>query len=250
MQSPRWVLEGMDDSGSQSSGARAERQLSRASDLITVRTCTFSCCPLPSPLLNHHIHTHLQASAPCFAGVATSPDMTATQLRVPAGLLPASATITYSISLTARKGSRSDSDTVTVRVLEGAAPVGTLARFCPGAAGCRSKAHLASEPLRLLFTVDDPSLLPGTTFQWESADVALPATGRQVGRREGEPAQPWAALEVVRCRQMLQLGCMSSKRLSLLANRQSLVIQPYTADGTPSFAGHTVMINVTATAGG
>ncbi|PSC71100.1 putative DNA-3-methyladenine glycosylase 2 [Micractinium conductrix] len=150
-----------------------------------------------------------QASAPCFAGVATSPDMTATQLRVPAGLLPASATITYSISLTARKGSRSDSDTVTVRVLEGAAPVGTLARFCPGAAGCRSKAHLASEPLRLLFTVDDPSLLPGTTFQWESADVALPATGRQ-----------------------------------------SLVIQPYTADGTPSFAGHTVMINVTATADG
>lgn len=134
--------------------------------------------------------TPLQLSSPCFQDPATAPDTTAPQLRLPAHQLPASDSVWYTVGLTASKGSRQDSDTATLRVLAGEAPVGTLARFCPGSTGCTSKLHRPSEPLRLVFTLDNPALLPSTSFAWASNDVALPAAGKQVSRA-GQGASQW-----------------------------------------------------------
>lgn len=69
---------------------------------------------------------NLQASVPCFADPATTPDMTAGRLEIAPGLLPAGASHLYKIGLQAAKGSRGDSDAATIRVLEGAAPTGTI----------------------------------------------------------------------------------------------------------------------------
>lgn len=51
-------------------------------------------------------------------------------------------------------------------------------RTCPGSAGCASKFHTPTEPLRLAAVLDDPSLLPRTTFAWASSDVPLAAAAR------------------------------------------------------------------------
>ncbi|KAL4452032.1 hypothetical protein ABPG75_007694 [Micractinium tetrahymenae] len=141
-----------------------------AANTITPFSFQWSCTALDASM---------QLSYPCFPNPATAPDLTAAQLTIPTGLLPASDSVLYTVALTAAKGSRSDGDTATLHVVSGPAPVGTLARFCPGAAGCTSKQHRPSEPLRLLFSLQDPSLLPHTAFAWASSDVSLPAGGKQ-----------------------------------------------------------------------
>ena len=202
-----------------------------------------------------------QLSTPCFTDPATAPDMTASQLVISPGLLPAGDSL-YTISLTAAKGSglstRTDTDTTALRVLAGAAPTGKIrcglrlpaclpaclparrpavlllpplhsldpitllvllplpmtprSRFCPGWSGCTSKQHTPSEPLRLVFALDDPSLLPRTTFSWVSSDLSLATAAT--------------------------------------TTKQALVIQPFTAAGSPVFVdGAVKTINVTATAG-
>ena len=52
---------------------------------------------------------------------------------------------------------------------------GPDSRFCPGSAGCTSKLHSPSEPLRLVFTLDNSTLLSKTSFSWVSSDIALTA---------------------------------------------------------------------------
>ncbi|PRW57206.1 receptor for egg jelly precursor [Chlorella sorokiniana] len=153
-----------------------------------------------------------QVSAPCFADPATAPDMGAARLEVPAGLLPAG-DMRYRFQLTATKGARSDTAEATVHVLAGAAPTGKISRFCAGAAGCTSKLHSPTDSLRLVFALDDATLLPKATFRWASADVPLAAAAS--------------------------------------TTKQSLVLPPSTAAGAAVFTdGTTVVINVTATANG
>lgn len=126
-----------------------------------------------------------QATAPCFTDAATTPDLTSPSLVIPAGLLAPTAT-SYRIDLTAAKGARTDTDSAAVCVLAGAAPTGSVRRVCPGAAGCTSKPHTPTEPLRLVFTLDDSAtLLSMASFNWTSEDLSLPAmavsTTKQVG---------------------------------------------------------------------
>ena len=85
-------------------------------------------------------------------------------------------------------------------------------RFCPG--GCTSKRHRPSEPLRLVFALDDAALLARTTFAWTCSSLDLAA---------------------------LTPGATT---------KQSLVI-PATAAGQAVFAdGATLVVSVTATADG
>lgn len=65
-----------------------------------------------------------QINSPCL--LPDSTDLTAPRLVLPPGTLPAATGRTYRIALSAAKGSRSDTDSATVRVLEGAAPVGKI----------------------------------------------------------------------------------------------------------------------------
>jgi len=141
----------------------------------------------------------VQLSTPCFPNPATAPDTTAAQLRIPAGMLPASDTVRYTVELTASKGSRSDTDSCVLRVLAGAAPVGRLSRFCPGASGCTTKQHPPSEPLRLVFALDNPALLPRTAFAWASADLALPASAAVAKQVSGESGEGGAGGEAFMC---------------------------------------------------
>lgn len=61
-------------------------------------------------------------------------------------------------------------------------------RFCPGTAGCTSKMHSPTDSLRLVFALDDASLLAKATFRWASTDASLASaasTTKQVGRGRG-----------------------------------------------------------------
>lgn len=153
-----------------------------------------------------------QASSPCFTDPATAPDMGTSRLEVAAGLLPAG-DVRYRFQLTAAKGARSDSAEATVRVLAGAAPTGKISRFCPGTAGCTSKMHSPTDSLRLVFALDDASLLAKATFRWASTDASLARAAS--------------------------------------TTKQSLVLPPFTSAGTAVFTdGATLTINVTVTANG
>lgn len=73
-----------------------------------------------------HLLPHaVQVVEPCFTNATLTPDMSSNTLTIGAGWLPAG-NRTYTIMLTAAKGSRSDSATATVRVLAEEAPTGTV----------------------------------------------------------------------------------------------------------------------------
>ena len=82
-------------------------------------------------------------------------------------------------------------------------------RFCLG--GTCPKAHPPTEPLRLVFTLDDPLLTPAAAFAWAVAGVSLEATA---------------------------------------SNQPTLVIQPFTSAGRSVFPdGAHLTFNLTAFAG-
>lgn len=93
------------------------------------------------------------------------------------------------------------------------APPPPYSRFCPGAAGCTSKLHSPTEPLRLVYTLSNATLAPRAQYRWSSADVDLPAA-------------------------------------AAATTKQSLILQPFTAAEQPVFAdGSTVHLNISVTAG-
>ncbi|KAL4419691.1 hypothetical protein ABPG75_006789 [Micractinium tetrahymenae] len=156
-----------------------------------------------------------QVATPCFADPASAGiNLTGSQLVIPRGSLPAS-NGTYRIGLTAAKygatSNRSDTDEAVIRVLAVAAPTCKIERTCPGSAGCTSKFHTPTEPLRLAALLDDPTLLSRTGFAWSSDDVPLAGAARST-------------------------------------REQYLVIKPTKSDGSPVFVdGSVITLNVTAT---
>eukprot|EP00887_Chlorella_sp_A99_P005110 scaffold25.g5110.t1 len=149
-----------------------------------------------------------QQASLCFSGAMPA---VGGRLTVPGGTFTPG--LAYTVSVTATKGSRSDADTATISVLStgGATPpTGTITRFCPG--GACPKKHSPSEPLRLLYALDDPSLASDTTYAWTSPDVSLAGTR---------------------------------------TDRANLVVQPFRTDGSAVLPdGARLAFTLTATAGG
>lgn len=54
-------------------------------------------------------------------------------------------------------------------------PPALRSRVCTGTAGCTSKLHTPTEPLRLLATLDNAALLPKATYAWACAGLPLSA---------------------------------------------------------------------------
>ncbi|PRW57378.1 hypothetical protein C2E21_4192 [Chlorella sorokiniana] len=144
-----------------------------------------------------------QAAAPCFTDPAKTPDMSSDTLTVEPIWLPAG-DCTYTFSVTAAKGDRSDTATAAVRVLAEAAPTGTISRVCTQS-GC-PKLHSPTKELRLGFVLDDTSLLPSTTFAWSSPDIDLTTLGVPINQQtlvipdtaSGKPVLPDGATLTVR----------------------------------------------------
>ena len=192
-----------------------------------------------------------------------APDTSSSRLVLPAGTLPSGDTL-YEITLTAAKGSgagaRSDSDSAVVRVLATAEdalepPTGQITRWCPGSAtgACSSKKHIPSEPLRLRFVLDDPTLTAATTFAWNSSDVALSSPGVVTSlSKQVSGWRPAATCVRTICPpiRIVQRPTHPLRAPRTPHHPQALVIQPFTTAGATVFAdGSSITINCTATAG-
>ena len=116
-------------------------------------------------------------------------------------------------------------------------------RFCAGAAGCTSKLHSPTDSLRLVFALDDASLLSKAAFRWASTDVPLSAAASTTKQVRGVVGHQSGRCSWSQLARFVHHYCL---RLSHLL--QSLVLPPFTAAGAAVFTdGATVVINVTAT---